>query len=124
VPKTKFKAGVPTGKTEHMRVVFLEEENLCYKRILDWQRSRPTTRSQCLNTRTTSRVTEPRIETRSANLVGETKVDCGNLLFLQMCAGVNAPRRTKSPLMAFAQPANRHDAFIRYFIAQIGGETA
>jgi hypothetical protein len=65
-----------------------------------------------VNTRKTSRVTESRIEARSANLVGETKVDCGDLLFPQMCAGVNASRRTKSPLMAFAQPANRHDAFI------------
>ena len=52
------------------------------------------------------------MEARSANLVGETKVDCENLSFSQMCAGENASRRTKSPLMAFAQPANRHDAFI------------
>ena len=58
-----------------------------------------------------SRVIEPRFEARSANLVGETKVDCGNLLFLQMCAGANDARRIKSPLMAFAQPANHHDAF-------------
>jgi hypothetical protein len=67
-----------------------------------------------LNTRTASRLIEPRFEAWSANLVGETKVDRGNLLFLQMCAEANASRRTKSHLMAFAQPANRHDAFISY----------
>ena len=39
-----------------------------------------------LNTRTTSRVIEPDIKARSANLVAETKVDCGNLSFSQMCA--------------------------------------
>ena len=43
------------------------------------------------NTRTTSRVIESRIEARSANLVGETKVDCEDLLFSRMCAGVNEP---------------------------------
>jgi len=59
-------------------------------------------------------VIEPRSEARSANLVGETKVDSGDLLFSQMCAEANAPRRTKSPLMAFAQPANHHDAPISY----------
>src|SRR5215510_11748752 len=70
-------------------------------------------RCACLmKTCNASRVIEPRIETRSANLVGETKVDCEDLLFSQMCAGVNAPWRTKSPLMAFAQKANRHEAFI------------
>ena len=37
-----------------------------------------------LNTRTTSRVIEPDIKARSANLVGETKVGCGNLSFSQM----------------------------------------
>jgi len=58
-----------------------------------------------------SRVIEPRFEARSANLVGETKVDRGNLFFPRMCAGANAPWRTKSPLMAFAQPANHHEAF-------------
>ena len=61
-----------------------------------------------------SRVIEPRIEARSANLVGETKVDGRSLWLPQMCAEANAPRRTKSPLMAFAQSANRHDAFISY----------
>jgi len=66
------------------------------------------------NKRTTSRVIESRIEARSANLVGETKVDCEDLLFSRMCAGVNAPLLTKSPLMAFAQSANRHEAFISY----------
>jgi len=58
-----------------------------------------------------SRVIEPRFEARSANLVGETKVDRGNLLFSRMCAGANAARRIKTPLMAFAQSANHHDAF-------------
>jgi hypothetical protein len=70
--------------------------------------------AEVTNTRTASRVIESRIEARSANLVGETKVDCEDLLFSRMCAGVNAPRRTKSPLMAFAQPANRHEAFISH----------
>jgi len=64
-----------------------------------------------LNKRTTSRVIEPRIGARSANLVGETKVDGRNLWFLPMCAGANASERINSPLMAFAQSANRHDAF-------------
>ena len=58
-----------------------------------------------------SRVIEPRFEARSANLVGETKVDRGNLLFSRMCARGNAPRRIKTPLMAFAQSATHHDAF-------------
>jgi hypothetical protein len=57
-----------------------------------------------------SRVIEPRFEARSANLVGETKVDTGNRWFSQMC--VRRGERTKSPLMAFAQSANRHDKFI------------
>ncbi len=44
-----------------------------------------------------SRVIEPRFEARSANLVGETKVDCEDLsLFSQMCAGRNAPERINS----------------------------
>jgi hypothetical protein len=50
------------------------------------------------------------MEVRSANLVGETKVDRRSLWFLRMCAGANVPERTKSPLMAFAQSANHHDA--------------
>jgi hypothetical protein len=58
-------------------------------------------------------VIEPLTEVRSANLVGETKVDRGDQWFSQMCAGPNAPERTKSPLMAFAA-ANRHDAFPSY----------
>jgi len=71
--------------------------------------------------RNASRVIEPRFEARSANLVGETKVDRENLsLFSQMCAGRNAPERissesfsrVKSPLMPFAQTATHHAAFI------------
>ena len=57
-----------------------------------------------------SRVIEPLFEARSANLVGETKVDCGNQSFPQMCAGPNGSQRIKTPLMAFAQSANHHDA--------------
>lgn len=63
--------------------------------------------------KTTSRVIEPRIEARSANLVGETKVDGGDLWFRPMCAEANGLERTKSPLMAFAA-ANRHDTFVSY----------
>jgi hypothetical protein len=66
-----------------------------------------------LNKQTTSRVIEPKVEARSANLVGETKVDRGNLGFPQMCAGTNAPERSNSPLMAFAA-ANRHEVFTSY----------
>jgi hypothetical protein len=58
-------------------------------------------------------VIEPLTEVRSANLVGETKVDRGDLWFSQMCAGTNASERIKSPLMAFAA-ADRHDALISY----------
>ena len=66
-----------------------------------------------LKIQTTSRVIEPRIEARSANLVGETKVDGGDLWSLPMCAGANVPGRTKSPLMAFAT-ANHHDSFVTF----------
>jgi hypothetical protein len=49
---------------------------------------------------------------RSANLVGETKVDRGNQSFPQMC--VRRGERIKSPLMALAQLANHHDAVTGY----------
>jgi hypothetical protein len=70
-----------------------------------------------------SRVIEPRKHSgrRSANLVGETKVDRGNLSFPQMCAEGNALDEStpkvfgvKSPLMASAQQANHHDAVLVY----------
>ena len=79
-----------------------------------WKRASPLYNNSVLNRRSASRVTKPRIEARSANLVGETKVDSGSLSLPRMCAGINPSQRTKSPLMAFAQPANRHDAFISY----------
>jgi hypothetical protein len=63
-------------------------QHLCHQRIfrLAGRASAPY-RVAVLNTRTTSRVIERDIKARSANLVGETKVDCGNLSFSQMCAG-------------------------------------
>jgi hypothetical protein len=64
-----------------------------------------------------SRVIAPRSEVRSANLVGDTKVDRGNRWFPQMCVRRPGERinsesfsRVKSPLMPFAQKANHHDA--------------
>jgi hypothetical protein len=69
-----------------------------------------------------SRVIEPstllaKCWVRSANLVGETKVDRGNQSFPQMCVRRGGERinpeafRGKSPLMPLAQKATHYDTF-------------
>jgi len=88
--------------------------NLCHKGITILSAVFPSnTFPSLMNTCTTSRVIESRIETRSANLVGATKVDGGNQWFQPMCAGADVPERTKPPLMASAQRANHHESFVR-----------